>query len=119
MTELRDGAGVIRGRSVTKASLHDTLVVRIESTGPVEVRVYGDTDEVIGTCSERAGCTVERDGERRRFVLELPLDARGAVRVVTFAGARIPASTGTRSKDLDAALEAGIEPTYEPVIIVR
>lgn len=118
-TELRSGPGVVRGRGAAEASLHDTLVVRIEATGPVEVRVYGDTDEVLKSCGEHGGCTVERDGERRRLVLELPLDAPGAVRVVTFAGARIPPSTGARPTDLDAAIEAGITPIYEPVIVVR
>lgn len=115
-TELRDGANKVRSirSSGDAANLNDTFVARVETIGPAELRLYGDTNELLIACGERtrpAGCTVTQDGERRRFVLETVLGARGQVRLVTFIGAQIPASTEDRKRDLDAAVDAKV--TYK------
>ena len=116
--EVRDGDGTPRGRDGVR--LNDKYAIRLETTGPAELRLYGDTQELLATCSGgEPGCTIERDGERRRFSFEVVLRWPGEVRLVAFAGARIPASTGELARDLDEAARAGIEPRLEPPIVVR
>jgi hypothetical protein len=112
-TELRDGANKVRGirDGDGVARLRDTFVARVKTTGPAELRLYGDTGELLAQCGERArsaGCTVTRDGEHRRFVLETLLEARGQVRLVTFTGAQIPESLNDRTLDIDAVIKAGV-----------
>jgi len=92
---------------VDQANVGDTLVVQAEVIGPAEIRVYGGSGErLIAQCNDRGGCTVERDGERRRFSLEVPLTAPGTVRAVVFVGADLPRSAGSLAPDLDAAVSA-------------
>ncbi|HWU91524.1 MAG TPA: hypothetical protein VN253_29855 [Kofleriaceae bacterium] len=115
--EVRGGTGTPRGQG-EEARLGDRYVVRARITGPAELRLYGDTGELLATCTERGGCTVEHDGEGRTLVLEIVLRARGEVRLVAFTGARIPASTGELARDLDAATQAGV--AYEarrPIVV--
>ena len=117
--EVHDGDGRPRGRGEL-ARLGDKYAVRMETTGPAELRLYGDTRELLATCSgEQPGCTVERDGERRRFSFEVVLRAPGEVRVVVFVGARIPASTGELARDLEAAAHAGAVTRMELPIVVK
>jgi len=98
-----------------QASIGDTLVVRAEATGPAEVRVYGGSGErLIASCSDQGGCAIERDGERRRFVLEVPLAAPGMVHAVVFVGASLPASAGALAPDLEAAASARIKTETRP-----
>ena len=110
-TELRRGGPVRRAAPERgdEASIGDTLVVRAETPGPAEVRVYGGlTGRLLATCNDGGGCTVERDGERRRFTLEVKLEVPGEVRAVVFLGPSIPAPAGTLDADLEAAAGAGI-----------
>jgi hypothetical protein len=118
--EVRDGAAKVRGQGAP-AKIGDTLVARGESPGPGELRVYGDTGELVAACSDRGGpgCAVERDGDRRRFVLEVPLRARGQVHVVVFGGAQIPASRETLAADIEAAKQAGGTVIPKPPIAVE
>ena len=108
---------VTRGATVTRAdptrteqaSVGDTLVVRAEVTGPAELRVYGGSGErLIAQCDDRAGCSVDREGERRRFSLEVPLTTPGTVRAVIFVGKDLPPSTRSLTSDLEAAAGAKI-----------
>jgi hypothetical protein len=113
-TEVRHGPTVLRAdpERPDQAGVGDTLLVRAEATGPAEVRVYGGSSEhLIASCNDRggSGCTVERDGERRRFVLEVPLEVPGMVRAVIFVGAGLPPSTGSLEPDLEAAASARIK----------
>lgn len=110
-TEVRHGPTIVRGNteSPDEANLGDTLVVRAETVGPAELRVYGGSGErMLGSCNEGSGCTVEHDGERRRFVLEVKLEVPGQASAVVFLGASPPPRTGARSTDLEAAAGAGI-----------
>jgi hypothetical protein len=110
--EIRPGGEVVRGGPDRgdHANVGDTLVVGAEATGPVEIRVYGGSSErLLATCNDRGGCAVTRDGERRRFVLEVPLETPGTVRAVVFVGANLPASAGSLGPDLERAEGAGIQ----------
>ena len=109
-TEVRPGPGVHRAGPMRghQANLGDTLVVRATATGPAELRVYGGSGEkLLAVCGEGDGC-ITRDGERRRFVLEVALKLPGEARAVVFAGATIPPTAGSLSQDLEAAAGAGI-----------
>lgn len=111
-TEVRHGATVLRGPSERgdQASVGDTLVVRAIAPGPAELRVYGGSNgRLIASCNEQGGCTVERDGEVRRFVLEVALDVPGTVSAVVFVGTNLPPSTRSLDPDLEAAAAARIE----------
>jgi hypothetical protein len=116
-TEVRRDPTVRRaepGRA-DQANLGDTLVVRAEATGPAEVRVYGGSGELLlGRCNDQGGCRIERDGERRRFVIEVPLNTPGMVHAVVFIGANVPASAGARALDLETAAGAGIRTATRP-----
>jgi hypothetical protein len=98
--DVRRGNDLYRGRDV---SVGDTLVVRAEADHPIELRLYGDAGEPLARCGETAGCTVVRDGKRRRYTLEVVLRARGDLRAVLFSAldTALPAP-----QDLDADLAA-------------
>ena len=106
-TELRR-AGPSRG--LGEAALGDTLIVRAVADQAIELRLYGDTGELLARCSDASGCTVARDGERRHYTLELVLRAPGDVRTMLFvtAGRDVPARDLDR--DLQAAHDAGLAP---------
>jgi hypothetical protein len=120
-TEVSQGSAVVRGD--TEAKVGDTLVVRAETLGPAELRVYGGSGErLIGACNDQPGqrgCTVARDGEHRRFVLEVPLEVPGMARAVIFLGAKLPASTGSLAADQEAAASAKIPTeTHKPTRVL-
>jgi hypothetical protein len=99
-TEVRRGTNPHRGSGV---SIGDTFVVHVEVDRAIELRVYGDAGEPLARCTDDQGCTVQRDGERRRYSLEVTLHAQGEVRAVLFMGAT---ATAPPPKNLDADLEA-------------
>lgn len=111
-TETRRGAEAHRSGSGSgggRASIGDILVVRAHASRPIELRVYGDTGEPLARCTETQGCTVERDGDLRRFRFELELRALGDVRVVLFDGAAIPASVHNLEADVESATRANVD----------
>ncbi len=101
-TEVRTGGSQHRGGDV---SIGDTLIVKAASNAPAELRVYGGSGEPLARCGVAgdAGCSVERDGERRRFRVEVLLRAPGAVRSVLFVGPAIAPPGETLADDLAAA----------------
>jgi hypothetical protein len=121
-TTVRPGPTVVRADRTRgdDASIGDTLLVRAEVAGPAEIRVYGGSGErLIAQCNDRAGCTVERDGDRRRFTLEVLLTAPGTVRAVIFVGADLPPSTRSLTPDLEAAAAAKIpHVTRTPTLVL-
>jgi hypothetical protein len=86
----------------------DTLVIQTVADRPLELRVYGDTGEPLARCTEAHGCRVEQLGARRRYRLELKLDAPGAVLTVAYAGATMPAAFVSLDNDTEVAGRAGI-----------
>jgi hypothetical protein len=106
-TEIRRGNSPHRSGSGS-VSIGDTFVIQVTSDHPSELRVYGDTGEPLARCSEDQGCTVERDGNVRRFRLELVLRASGNVRAVLFTGASIPEAFQSLDADVETAQRADI-----------
>jgi hypothetical protein len=105
-TEVRRGDRPHRS-GPDSTSIGDTLVVHVAIAQRAELRVYGDTGEPLARCTETAGCTVERDGELRRFHLELALQSSGDVRAVLFTGDAMPPGFEGLNLDVEAAQAAG------------
>ncbi|HEX4420169.1 MAG TPA: hypothetical protein VH165_19775 [Kofleriaceae bacterium] len=105
-TEVRRGDRPHRS-GPDSTSIGDTLVIHVAIGQRAELRVYGDTGEPLARCTETAGCTVERDGELRRFHLELALQSSGDVRAVLFTGAALPPGFAGLNLDVEAAQAAG------------
>jgi hypothetical protein len=114
-SEVRKGGTVVRGDS--GANVGDTLVVHAEAIGAAEIRVYGGSSgRLIATCKDQGGdCTIERDGERRRFTLEVKLKVPGIAQAVIFLGANLPVSGDSLALDLEAAASARIPSKQTPV----
>ncbi len=104
-----------------QANLGDTFVVRAETIGPAEVRVYGGSaGKLIAQCNDRGGCTgIERDGERRVYRLEMTLDLPGETRAVVFAGTNVPPTRDSYDQDLEAAAAARIKHAPSKPTFVR
>jgi hypothetical protein len=120
-TDIRAGSAVMRGE---QASLGDTFLAHAETIGPGALRVYGGTAEkMLAQCSDerggRGGCTVERDGARRVYRLELKLERPGYTSAAVFAGPAIPPASGSRDQDLEAAAAARIPHREDKRINVR
>jgi hypothetical protein len=81
----------------------DILVIDTVSDRPLELRAYGDSGEPLARCTEAEGCSVAREGGRRRVHFELELRSPGAVRTVAFAGGAMPTSFVNLDADLEAA----------------
>jgi hypothetical protein len=114
-SEIRRGERPHRGGDV---AVGDTLVVRAQADGPIELRVYGDGGEPLARCTETQGCAVERSGVHRRYALEVVLRSPGETRAVLFRGA---AAIPEPRKDLDADLEAALAANVDAreVVIVH
>jgi hypothetical protein len=97
----------------------DTFVLETVADRPIELRVYGDTGEPLARCTEARGCRVERLGARRKYHLELKLDAPGAVVTVAYVGAAMPASFVSLDYDTEAAGRAGISATEISIVHVE
>ena len=111
MTTVRHGDRVVRG-DLDEATVDDTLDVRAAAVGPAELRVYGGSrGQRLARCNEGepGDCKIVREGDIRRFLLEVPLNLPGKVRVVVFLGENIPTWTGAFDPDLESAAGAGIE----------
>ncbi len=114
--EVRHGDHQHRG----DVSIGDTLVVHADADHPIELRVYGDTGEPIARCGETGGCTVVREGARRRYTLEVALQAPGDVRAVLFTvlDAALPPPRDLDA-DLGAAHDAHVETRQVAIVHVR
>jgi hypothetical protein len=100
-------------------SIGDILVVETSSERPLDLRVYGDAGEPLARCAETQGCSVERDGGRRRYRFELELQSPGAVRTVAFAGDLMPSSVVNLDADLEAARQANAEAREVSIVHVE
>jgi hypothetical protein len=116
MAEIRRGDQPHRGGDV---SIGDTLVLHAKADRSIELRVYGDTGEPLARCSDDGGCTVTRAGERRSYLLELALRARGDVRAVLFTAASGLPPPHDLEADLAAALRVRIEARQVAVFHVQ
>ncbi|HSR95442.1 MAG TPA: hypothetical protein VLM79_00170 [Kofleriaceae bacterium] len=111
-------AGKHRGGE-SALQLGDTLVIETVADRPLELRVYGDTGEPLARCTESRGCRIEQRGARRKYHLELKLDAPGAVVTVAYGGAVMPESFVSLDSDTEAADRAGIRATEISVVHVE
>jgi hypothetical protein len=117
-TEIRRGSTPHRSGSGS-VSIGDTLVVHVNIAPPFELRVYGDTGEPLARCTETQGCSLENDGNVRRFRLELELRASGDVHVVLFTSGSIPVAFQSLNADVEAAQKANVDARQIKVIHVQ
>jgi len=116
MAEIRHGSHPHRSGDV---GIGDILVVHVDANRPIELRVYGDTGEFLASCNDDGGCDAVRNGDHRRYTLELVLRARGDVRAVLFTSAAGLSPPHGLDADLAAALRVGIDARQVAVFHVQ
>ncbi|HEU4728670.1 MAG TPA: hypothetical protein VFT22_12290 [Kofleriaceae bacterium] len=112
-------SGTLHRSGSASVSIGDTLVARVISAQPAELRLYGDTGEPLARCSLARGCPREGDPDHRGFRLELDLAVLGDVRALVFAGDRIPETFGSLADDVEAAQRASVDVRQVGVVHVQ
>lgn len=112
-------SGTLHRSGSASVSIGDTLVARVISDQPAELRVYGDTGEPLARCSLARGCPREGDPAHGGFRLELALTGPGDVRALVFAGDRIPEAFASLNDDVEAAQRANVDVRQVGVVHVQ
>lgn len=100
------------------ALVGDTLVLHAKTDRGHELRVYGDAGEPLGRCTSLLDCSLEMIGDVAWLRLEVPLRARGQVRVILLTGNSIFIPFQNRYTDLGAASSAHVKARHVQTVFV-